>query len=282
MANFVTGDYEKKFHELFQQYWNNNRTMTKKLNEKLQILQQPHTKLEEYPNIDKVSLKIKNNMTCPLIMSYNERSDTNIGVIFRQFLVQQIKFWPFAYQVLLFLFKQTFIKNSIAIVLKWNMRGIIHFFVRFCSFVAWQMSHVPCILIHYVRLLPKRWFESIWICILIVQASNGICRSYLPWFSQYLRGELLLLLLNILANSLTHRAPSANIWLSTLWLFDFNFKLLFAAISIQSSSHRHHIIFYACFIGAQAWHEKKKLQNQRKHTINEFKSTWCCDCFIKQ
>lgn len=120
------------------------------------------------------------------------------------------------------------------------------------------MSHVPCILIHCVELLPKWWFKSKWIHILIVQASNGLCRSYMPWSNQYLCGELILLLLNFH----THHLPTSDhqCLLNPLWLYDFNFELLSPAINIQSSSHchRHHIKTFFMLVLLAHKHDAKK------------------------
>lgn len=54
--NSLTANYEVKFHELFQQYWHNNRTLSNELKNTLKVLQQPNVKIGELPNISNVSL----------------------------------------------------------------------------------------------------------------------------------------------------------------------------------------------------------------------------------
>lgn len=55
VTTLFVGNYELKFHEIFQQYWQNNRTITEDLRNILKIPKKPNLKIEELPDCRSVS-----------------------------------------------------------------------------------------------------------------------------------------------------------------------------------------------------------------------------------
>lgn len=68
ILSFVTklfvGNYELKLYEIFQQYWQNNRTITEDLRNILKIPKKPNLKIEELPDCRSVNSNLYQTSPC--------------------------------------------------------------------------------------------------------------------------------------------------------------------------------------------------------------------------